>query len=70
MSGTVIALLVVAVLALAVIVIAPWRAVRREGPLPRDVESQLLLGQDPDTDTEEDDEDPLPRPLPFPQRNP
>jgi hypothetical protein len=67
MSDTVIALLVIAVLALAVIVIAPWRAVRREGRLPRDVESQLLLGQDPDTN--EDDEDPLPRPLQFPQRN-
>jgi hypothetical protein len=67
MPGTVITLLVIAVLALAVIVIAPWRAVRREGRLPRDVESQLLLGQDPDET--ENDEDPLPRPLRFPQRN-
>ena len=33
---------------LLVIVIAPSRRVRAEHPLPRDVETSLLLGQDPD----------------------
>ena len=34
--------------ALLMIVIAPSRRVRAEHPLPRDVETSLLLGQDPD----------------------
>jgi hypothetical protein len=33
---------------LLTIVIAPSRRVRAERPLPRDVETSLLLGQDPD----------------------
>ena len=33
---------------LLMIVIAPSRRVRAEPPLPRDVETSLLLGQDPD----------------------
>ena len=33
---------------LLMIVIAPSRRVRAEHPLPRDVETSLLLGQDPD----------------------
>jgi hypothetical protein len=33
---------------LLVILIAPSRRVRAEHPLPRDVETSLLLGQDPD----------------------
>ncbi len=37
--------------ALILIVIAPSRRVRAERPLPRDVESKLLLGQDPDQPT-------------------
>jgi hypothetical protein len=34
--------------ALLVILIAPSRRVRAEHPLPRDVETSILLGQDPD----------------------
>jgi hypothetical protein len=37
--------------ALIIIVLAPSRRVRAERPLPRDVESKLLLGQDPDQPT-------------------
>jgi len=33
---------------LLMILIAPSRRVRAEHPLPRDVETSLLLGQDPD----------------------
>ncbi len=39
------------IVALLVIVIGPSRKVRAEPPLPRDVESKLLLGQDPDQPT-------------------
>ena len=34
--------------ALLVILIAPSRRVRAEHPLPRDIETSLLLGEDPD----------------------
>jgi hypothetical protein len=34
--------------ALLTILIAPSRRVRAERPLPRDVETSILLGQDPD----------------------
>ena len=47
-SIAVIAIAVVAVLALVVIVVAPSRRVRREPPLDPDVESAILLGEDPD----------------------
>ena len=36
---------------LLVIVIAPSRRVRAEPPIPRDVETKLLLGEDPDQPT-------------------
>jgi hypothetical protein len=36
------------VVGLLMILIAPSRRVRAERPLPRDVETSLLLGQDPD----------------------
>ena len=39
------------VVGLLVIVIAPSRRVRAERPLPRDVETKLLLGEDPDQNT-------------------
>ena len=39
------------VAALLMIVIGPSRKVRAEPPLPRDIESKLLLGQDPDQPT-------------------
>ena len=39
------------VVALLFIVIAPSRRVRAEKPLDRDVETKLLLGQDPDDPT-------------------
>jgi hypothetical protein len=70
MPGTVIALVVIAVLALAVIVVAPWRGVRKDGRLPLDVETELLLGREPDLDEEPDDGgDAIARPLPFTPRN-
>jgi hypothetical protein len=37
--------------ALLMIIIGPSRRVRAEPPLPRDVETQLLLGEDPDDAT-------------------
>jgi len=39
------------IVALLMIVIAPSRRVRAERPLPRDVETRLLLGEDPDQPT-------------------
>jgi hypothetical protein len=38
--------------ALLAILIAPSRRVRAEHPLPRDVETSLLLGEDPDQSAE------------------
>jgi hypothetical protein len=48
------AVVVGAVVALSAVVgfliaLAPWSAVRDEGPLPPDIEARLLLGEDPDT---------------------
>jgi hypothetical protein len=37
--------------ALVMILIGPSRRVRAEAPLPRDVETKLLLGEDPDEPT-------------------
>jgi hypothetical protein len=37
--------------ALLFIVIGPSQRVRAEGPLPRDVEAKILLGEDPDQPT-------------------
>jgi hypothetical protein len=37
--------------ALVMILIGPSRRVRAEPPLPRDVETKLLLGEDPDQPT-------------------
>jgi hypothetical protein len=39
------------VVALLMILIAPSRRVRAEPPLPKDVETKLLLGEDPDQPT-------------------
>jgi hypothetical protein len=39
------------VVALLMILIGPSRRVRAEPPLPRDVETKLLLGEDPDDPT-------------------
>jgi hypothetical protein len=39
------------VAALLIIVFAPSRRVRAEKPLPRDAETKVLLGQDPDDPT-------------------
>jgi hypothetical protein len=36
-----------ALVTLAVIVVAPWRKVRAERPLPNDVETRVLLGESP-----------------------
>jgi hypothetical protein len=36
------------IVGLLVILIAPSRRVRAEPPIPRDVETKLLLGEDPD----------------------
>jgi len=43
-AGAVVLAAVVLLLAL----LAPWRSVRDETPLPPDVETRLLLGEDPD----------------------
>jgi hypothetical protein len=39
---------VLAVVALVLLVWAPWKSVRGEPPLPEDVETRLLLGEDPE----------------------
>ena len=47
------------VVALVVIVVAPWRKIRAEKPLSDDVESRLLLGDRP-RDIAEDEDEPKP----------
>jgi len=39
---------VLSVVALVLIIVAPWRTVRREPPLAPEIESRLLLGEHPD----------------------
>jgi hypothetical protein len=39
---------VLSVAALVLIVVAPWRRVRSERPLPEDIEARLLLGESPE----------------------
>lgn len=39
---------VLSAVVLLLIVIAPWRSVRGEGRMDREVEARLLLGEDPD----------------------
>lgn len=41
--------------ALLVILVAPWRRVRAERALPDEVESRLLLGDDPEKIAEEEE---------------
>jgi hypothetical protein len=43
--------------ALVVIVVAPWRRIRSEPRISDDVESRLLLGDDPKEIAEEQDEE-------------
>jgi len=43
--------------ALVVIVVAPWRRIRSEPPIRGDVETRLLLGDDPREIAEEEDEE-------------
>lgn len=47
---------VVCLLALLVIVVAPWRRIRSEPPIPHEVETRLLLGDDPAEIAEDEDE--------------
>ena len=42
---------------LVVIVVAPWRRIRSEPRIPGDVESRLLLGEDPKEIAEEEDKE-------------
>ena len=44
----IVGLCVLSVIGLILIVVAPWRGVRREPPLDDEVEARLLLGEDPD----------------------
>ena len=50
MDASLLAVICVAacVLAIALIVVAPWRRVRDEPPLEADVQTRLLLGDSPD----------------------
>lgn len=43
-----VAIAVVSMAALVLIIVAPWRTVRREPPLADEIETRLLLGEDPD----------------------
>jgi hypothetical protein len=45
----------VCLVALVIIVVAPWRKVRAEHGLPEEVEARLLLGEDPKEIAEEED---------------
>jgi hypothetical protein len=47
---------VVCLLALLVIVVAPWRRIRSEPPIPDEVETRLLLGEDPNEIDEDERE--------------
>ena len=42
---------------LVVIVVAPWRRIRSEPRIPGDVETRLLLGENPKDIAEEEDEE-------------
>jgi hypothetical protein len=53
-SIALISIAVLAILALLVIVVAPSRRVRREQRLDPDVESAILLGEDPDAVADDD----------------
>jgi hypothetical protein len=46
----------VCVAALAIIVVAPWRRIRSEPRIPDEVETRLLLGENPHAIAEEEDE--------------
>ena len=45
------------VVGLLLIVVAPWRKVREEPPLDEEVQTRLLLGEDPQEIAEEVDEE-------------
>ena len=38
---------VLAAVVLVAVIVAPWKSVRDEGPMDRDVETRLMLGEDP-----------------------
>jgi hypothetical protein len=58
----------VCLVALAIIVVAPWRRVRAEHRLPNNVEARLLLGDDPAEIAEEEDHaEPKEGPSPGPR---
>jgi hypothetical protein len=53
-TTTVLVIVAIASVALLVlIIVAPWKAVREEGPIDRDVEAKLLLHRNPDDATGE-----------------
>ena len=47
---------VACLIVVGLIVLAPWQLVRDEPPLPDDIETRLLLGEDPARIAEEEDE--------------
>jgi hypothetical protein len=49
-----IALAIVCGAVIALIVIAPWKRVRQEPPIPETIETRLLLGEDPGAIVEEE----------------
>jgi hypothetical protein len=53
---------VACLLALVVIVVAPWRPIRSEPRIPSDVETRLLLGEDPKEIAEEQEGEKAERP--------
>jgi hypothetical protein len=48
--------------ALVVIVVAPWRRIRSEPRIQKDVETRLLLGEDPKEIAEEEEEEDVEQP--------
>lgn len=57
------------ILALVLIVVAPWRTVRKEPRLDPEVETRLLLGEDPDA-VEPPGEEPAPPGTPVSDLHP
>lgn len=58
-NGVLLAILlaIVCIVAIALIVVAPWKRVREEPPIPDDVEARLLLGEPAEEIVEEEVEE-------------
>jgi hypothetical protein len=60
-AAPVVVIVGLAIVSLVAIIVAPFRRVRAERPLPSDVEARVLLGEPPDQIDAETDAPPPPR---------